>query len=60
MKQTHTTSQSLEYAAILSGLSMVGNEISDTDIQIARNVHTKEQKNRFSFASVLTVPKRSA
>lgn len=63
MKTTYTpiqTPESLEYVAILSGLSMAGNDISDADIEIARNVHTKDKSDKFSFVSVLTMPKRSA
>lgn len=49
MKQTHTTSQSLEYIALLSGLSMAGTDVSDNDIQIARHSHTKDKARKFSF-----------
>ena len=55
MKQQRTTSQSLEYIALLSGLGMAGANISDTDIQITRNVHTGNKAKKFSFASLVNV-----
>ena len=57
MKHTHTSSQSLEYIAMLSGLSMAGAEISETDIQNARHGHTKDKTKQFSFVSLVTAPK---
>ena len=49
--KTHATPQSLEYAAILSGLSMAGDTISDRDIKSARKSHIKNRKKRVSLAS---------
>ncbi len=61
MKQEYTppkNPQSLEYAAILSGFSMAGDMVSDSDIEIARNVHTKDKIGKFSFVSLLNATKR--
>ena len=57
MKQVHTTTQSLEYIALLSGLSMAGTDVSDKDIQNTRKNHTKKAAKKFSFASIVGVPK---
>jgi len=57
MKQTYQTSQPLEYIALLSGLSMAGTDVSDTDIKNTRLTHTKDKTKRFSFASLVTAPK---
>jgi len=43
MKQTYQTSQPLEYIALLSGLSMAGTDVSDTDIKNTRLTHTKDK-----------------
>ncbi len=61
-KSHHTNKDSLEYAAILSGLSMVGDDISDDDIKQARNLHRQHHKGSVSFtvASPATSAKRSA
>jgi len=56
-KQSHyKTTPSLEYAAILSGLSMVGDDISAIDIEVARAAHFKAQK-KSNFSSLLTSTK---
>ncbi len=49
--KTQTTPQSLEYAAILSGLSMVGDTVSDRDIKSARKSLVTNKKKRISLAS---------
>jgi hypothetical protein len=46
----YPTPQSLEYAAILSGLSMAGDTISDRDIKSARKSHIKNRKKRINLA----------
>jgi len=58
MKQTHTTTQSLEYIALLSGLSMAGTDVSDKDIEITRQNHTRKSDRFFSFVSLANAVKR--
>lgn len=64
MKQTHTTTQSLEYIALLSGLSMAGTSISDLDIESTRQIHTQNKVKNFGFTprlvSIVSATKRSA
>ncbi len=59
-KHHHTTSLSLEYAALLSGLSMVGDTISDHDIESTRQSHIKNHKQfgNVTFAVPATDSKR--
>ena len=55
---TQTTNPALEYAAILSGLSMGGDFISENDIKEARNVHTQRSGHAITFVSPLNFVKR--
>lgn len=54
MKDRYTTpasSPALEYAAILSGLSMGGDFISDNDIMEIRQIHAGRHQDRIIFVS---------
>ena len=57
---TPTTNPSLEYAAILSGLSMGGDFITDNEIKQARQIHLNAYGHNvgFSLASLSAVSKR--
>lgn len=60
--QNHTP-QSLEYAALLSGLSMIGDSVSDIDIAHARRYHEQNSSSAprpISFVSIVTATKHSA
>lgn len=48
----NTTTPGLEYAAILSGLSMGGDFISDDDIKEARHVHTQRYGQPIGFVAL--------
>ncbi len=58
--QTQKTIDPLEYAAILSGLGMAGDTISDKDIEYARHLHTNGKAKKFSFVSLVASTKHSA
>ena len=52
--------QSLEYIALLSGLSMAGSDISDIEIEYARNTHQAHiGAKRVSFVSTSGLLKHS-
>ena len=57
---TPTTNPALEYAAILSGLSMGGDFITDSDIKQARQIHTQKYGDNvgFNFVSTLASARR--
>ena len=55
---TPTTNPSLEYAAILSGLSMGGDFITDSEIKEARQIHSNAYGNNIGFN--LALPSNSA
>ena len=62
-QQNNHTQQSLEYAAMLSGRSMIGDYVSDMDIAHARRYHeqVRSTTNRpISFVSIANAPKHSA
>ena len=61
MKTNHTIHQTidpLEYAAILSGMAMAGDTVSDNDIEFARHLHTQNKDKIFSFSSYLGATRR--
>ena len=53
-----TTNPALEYAAILSGLSMGGDFISENDIKEARHIHTQRSGQAVTFVSPLNSVRR--
>lgn len=61
-RQHQHTYQSLEYRALLSGLSMIGDSVSDKDIAHARRYHEQnslKEQRPVSFVSIASVTKHS-